>query len=235
MLIPIVFINMHQKHKSKEIYTLKALLDSGATATLINSKYVKKMKRHKCTPTSWTTQNGVFTTSSKAQIEFLIPELNDQRLVKAYVHDTPQDMSYDIIIGQDLMQEMGIDLLNSTKTIKWDDQEISMRPRSTTVNEMMQTVEDPPAVQAETKRIEKILDAKYEPADLKQVAKDIPELSKEDRDEIYRILKKYEILFDGRLGKYNGPPHTIHLKDNVTPYHGKPYKIPQIYEAQLRK
>ena len=60
----------------------------------------------------------MFTTSSKAQIEFLIPELNDQRLVKAYVHDTPQDMSYDIIIGQDLMQEMGIDLLNSTKTIK---------------------------------------------------------------------------------------------------------------------
>ena len=151
------------------------------------------------------------------------------------MHDTPQDMSYDIIIGQDLMQEMGIDILNSTKTIKWDEQEISMRPRSTTVTEVMQAVEDPPAVQAETKRIEKIPDAKYEPADLKQVTKDIPDLSKEDRDEIYRILKKYEILFDGRLGKYNGPPHTIHLKDNVTPYHGKPYKIPQIYEAQLRR
>ena len=109
-----------------------------------------------------------------------------------------------------------------------------MRLHSTTVVEMMQTTEYPPAVQAETKRINEILDAKYEPANLKQVTKDIPELSKEDRDEIYRILKKYEVLFDGRLGKYNGPPHTIHLKDNVTPYHGKPYKIPQIYEATLK-
>ena len=63
--------------------------------------------------------------------------MNDQRLVNAYVHDTPQDMSYDIIIGQDLMQQMGVDLLNSTKTIRWDDQEISMRPRSTAVLEIM--------------------------------------------------------------------------------------------------
>ena len=99
----------------------------------------------------------------------------------------------------------------------------------------MQSVEDPPAVQVETQRIQKILDAKYEPANLNQVTKDIWELSKEDRDKIYRILKKYEVLFDGRLGKYNGPPHTIHLKDNVTLYHGKPYKFPQIYKAQLRK
>ena len=61
--------------------------------------------------------NGTFTTNSKAKIEFLIPELNNQRLINAYVHDTSSEMSYDMIIGQDLMQELGIDVLNSTKTI----------------------------------------------------------------------------------------------------------------------
>ena len=106
---------MHRKRKSKEIYTLKALLDSGATATLINSKFVKHLKRHKCKTTPWLTQNGTFTTGSKAKIEFLIPELNDQRLVSAYVHNTPQDMSYDMIIGQDLMQQMGLDILKLLK------------------------------------------------------------------------------------------------------------------------
>ena len=110
-----------------------------------------------------------------------------------------------------------------------------MRLCSTTVSEMMQAIADPPAVQEETKRIKEILDAKYEPANLEQVAKDIPLLSKEDREAVYRVLKKYEFLFDGQLGRYAGPPHTIHLKDNVNPYHGKPYKIPQIYEAQLKK
>ena len=52
VLSPIVFLNMQKKQKSKEIFTLKALLDSEATATLINSKFVKGYKTHKYTPTS---------------------------------------------------------------------------------------------------------------------------------------------------------------------------------------
>ena len=171
-------------------------------------------------------QNRSFITNSKAKIEFLIPELNDQRLVSTYVHDTNQKMTYDIIIGMDLMQEIGIDILNSSKSIKWDEQEIAMRPRDITVSEMMQVTKDPPAVEAETKRIIDILDAKYEAANLSQVAKEIPDISKEDRKEIFALLKKYEMLFNGQLGKWTGPPHTIHLKDNVNPYHGKPYKNP---------
>ena len=56
-------------------------------------------------------------------------------------------MTYDIIIGMDLMQEIGIDILNSTKSIKWDEQEIDMRPRDITVSEMMQMNTDPPAAE----------------------------------------------------------------------------------------
>ena len=161
---------MKQKRKSKDVYTLKALLDTGATGTIVSSKFCKHLKRHKCQPTKWQTQNGSFITNSKAKIEFLIPELNDQRLVSTYVHDTNQPMSYDIIIGTDLMQEIGIDLLNSSKTIRWDEQEINIRLRNTTIAQMMQLTKDPPAVQAETKRIMDILDAKYEPANLEEVS-----------------------------------------------------------------
>ena len=50
-LSSIVFINLAKKQKSKEGLTLKALLDTGATTTLVNSKFVKKHKRHKCKPT----------------------------------------------------------------------------------------------------------------------------------------------------------------------------------------
>ena len=94
-------------------------------------------------------------------------------------------MFYDIIIRQNLMQEMGIDILNSSKTFKWDEQEISIQPRSTMVTKMMQSLKDPIVVKIEIKKIEKILDAKYEPADLKQVTKNISDLSKKDKDEIY--------------------------------------------------
>ena len=76
--------------------------------------------------------------------------------------------------------------------------------------------------------------AKYKPADLKQVTAGIPQISKEERENVFKTLNKYSKLFDGQLGRYKGPPHTIHLKDGATPYHGKPYKIPQTYEASLK-
>ena len=152
----------------------------------------------------------------------MIPELNDQRLVQTYVHETENDMSYDIIIGMDLMQELGIDILNSSGTIKWGDQEIHMRPRDTTLAEMLSTVKDPPAVEAATKRISNILDAKYEAANLKNIAKNTPSLSQEDKIALYNVLKNYGTLFDGQLGRWKGNHHIIHLKDKATPYHGKP-------------
>ena len=51
---------------------------------------------------------------------------------------------------------------------------------------------------------------------------------------MFKVLKKYKVLFDGQLGRWIGPPHVIHLKDNANPYHGKPYTTPQIYEATLK-
>ena len=164
----------------------------------------------------------------------MIPELNDQRLVNTYVHDTSQEMPYDMIMGMDLLQELEIDILNSTRSIKWGDQEIMMRPRDITVSEMMQLSKDPPAVQAETKRITDILDAKYEQADLKEVASNIPNISKEDRQAIFHMLKKYEHLFNGELGRWKGPPHTVHLKDKINSYHEKPYKIQQLNKSTLK-
>ena len=65
-------------------------------------------------------------------------------------------MTYDIIIGQDLMQDLGIDVLNSSKTIKWDDEESSQCPRDINIQEMIKINHDSPAVQAETKRISDI-------------------------------------------------------------------------------
>ena len=67
---------------------------------------------------------------------------------------------------------------------------------------MMEVRNDPETIQAETKRIIDILDAKYEPADLNEVVKEIPEISDDEMKEIFKVLKKYEILFDGQLGKW---------------------------------
>jgi hypothetical protein len=49
------------------------------------------------------------------------------------------------------------------------------------------------------------------------------------------LLLDYESLFDGTLGDWNRPPVSIELKEGATPYHGRPYPIPQIHKATLIK
>jgi hypothetical protein len=49
------------------------------------------------------------------------------------------------------------------------------------------------------------------------------------------LLLEYESLFDGTLGDWNRPPISIELKEGATPYHGRPYPIPQIHKATLMK
>ena len=49
------------------------------------------------------------------------------------------------------------------------------------------------------------------------------------------MLLEYVSLFDGTLGDWNRLPVSIKLKEGATPYHGRPYPIPQIHKATLMK
>ena len=89
------------------------------------------------------TANGYFETHEKVKTEFLIPELNDQRLITADMHETQQNMPYDLIIGIDLLKELGIDILNSKLTIKWDESETPFKDRSIKLNKAIQLEEEP--------------------------------------------------------------------------------------------
>ena len=44
---------------------------------------------------------------------------------------------------------------------------------------------------------------------------------------LYNVLKQFEDLFDGTLGKWTGKPYDIELKPGVKPYYGRPYPIPK--------
>ena len=232
---PIVFINLSTNDEHNDVITLKALLDTGATSSLIKSKFVTNLTKTPSEPTAWKTAVGYFETHEMVKTEFLIPELNDQRLISTEMHETQQDMPYDVIIGLDLLKELKIDILCSNLTVKWDDHEVSFKDRNISIKEAMQMNADPKHIQEASDRINKILDAKYEPANLEQVTKDTPGLDVEQRKQLFHVLKKFEPLFDGTLGKWIASPHKIFLKDpNIQPYHGKPFSIPQAYEAQLR-
>ena len=100
-------------------------------------------------------------------------------------------MGYDFIIGLDLIRELGINIRGDNDTIQWGDAEIPLRPRDTTKEEAFFTLEDPEPVKDAVSRIESILDAKYEKADLNEVVKQHSDLTKEQRLKLLRLFRDH--------------------------------------------
>ena len=142
-------------------------------------------------------------------------------------------MSYDLIIGRDLLRELGIVLDFKNNTIQWDDVEMPMKSNQQVQNEHFHIQEDK-FYPSESDRIKKILEAKYQPADLKEVIREASYLSREEQQQLYELLKRFETLFDGTVGKWEGVRADITLKPGVKPYHAKPYPVPKAHERTLK-
>jgi Aspartyl protease len=84
--------------------TIKALLDSGASESLISKKYVSKLrvKSSKKKGTVWSTPGGDLHTNSRVMGQFTIPELQDKKLIKWDLHVVENMGAYDMIIGRDI-------------------------------------------------------------------------------------------------------------------------------------
>jgi hypothetical protein len=62
---------------------------------------------------------------------------------------------------------------------------------------------EPQSTQDATKRVTRILDAKYQKADLQAIVKDkCKHLSANQQKKLLQLLTKYESLFDGTLGDW---------------------------------
>jgi hypothetical protein len=52
--------------------------------------------------------------------------------------------------------------------------------------------------------------------------------------QLLSLLHKYQHLFNGSLGIWNGKPYNIELKPEAKPYHSRPFLVPKIHEATLK-
>ena len=95
-------------------------------------------------------------------------------------------------------------------------------------------VDDSKAREESMERIKQILDAKYKPANLKEVTKGCTHLELKQRLQLYKLLEKYSILFDGTIGRWKNKLYEIDLKAGTQPYHARPFPIPKIHEKTLR-
>ena len=82
----------------------------------------------------------------------------------------------------------------------------------------------------------KILDARYEKADLLKIVKEnCQHLTVEERNILYKMVTGFEDLFDGTLGEWHTDPVSIEVKPDALPYHAKPYGVPQIHIETVKR
>ena len=96
-------------------------------------------------------------------------------------------------------------------------------------NAIIQNINEPIITQQATDRMIKILDSKYEKANLREVVKGAKHLHQTQRDKLYQLLLKYEDIFDGTLGEWEGDPVNFELIDDAKPHSQRHYPVPHSY------
>jgi hypothetical protein len=163
-----------------------------------------------------------------------MPEFHRDRVVEWDINVSSMNLgANDMIIGRDILQGLGIKFDFVSNTIEWDGAVIPMRDIDSPEHEALY-IQEPEAVTNSVDRIKHILDAKYERANLREIAQSAEHLCQRRRDRLYTTLKRHEELFNGSLGKWNMQDYEIELQPDAKPYHAKPFPIPQAYTATLK-
>ena len=166
----------------KSIYKkVRILLDSRSSGSIILEKFVCKLRMQKDTTTNWIMKGGNFQTSKKCKTTFILKEFYENKSIEWNLHvdSTPGPHRYDMILGHNVMSELGITLDFKDQTMTWDDSTIDMKdPES--FPELLDPVNDffwnndqyeTEALQEASVHLQKILDATYVPADRDEVVR----------------------------------------------------------------
>ena len=232
------------------------LLDSGATGCWISRK--------KLPSTIWTnkipaitnqTLAGNFTSNESITLKnVILPEFHRTRrldALQAKIFD--QSCCYDMILGRDLMNDLGIVLNFESKSMEWDKAIVAMREHPTNAsnisvatNLLLEAIDgglenndstfvlDQPSdlhyqannANPEGYKSRTISTSLYEPADLQDIVNKCTYLLPHQRQQLYQMLQKFHKLFDGQLKTFKGPPVHLQLIENPKPVRRRPYLVP---------
>jgi hypothetical protein len=89
---------------------------------------VQKLRLRKEAAATWHTAAGTVSTNEKCKVLFSLPEFSPSKVIEWEMHvGTLENITYDMIIRNDLLEHLKINLKYSTSTIVWDGAEIPMK------------------------------------------------------------------------------------------------------------
>ena len=233
---------------------LTVLLDSGASHSLLAikgllRKHVTKVSHRKVQDIWQTCGENAYTINSHSTHKFSLPKFFAKKIITwefFKVKSSKKLNSYDAVISRDLMKILGIDLLFSEGMMTWDNVSVPMvdfntlekilKTQNKEINVLYTEQEESPAVQQMINRATKVLDANYKKANIKEyLDEECAELSAKQRQQLEKIITKYEILFGGGLGKWNRDPVSFSLKPNAKLVQSRPFQVHHIHQETLKK
>ncbi len=192
----------------------------------------------------WQTRAGYFNTAGIATIRFMLPEFTTKPKFEYQVHldtsDISTDSPYDMVLGREFLQELGMNIKFSSCEIEFEGATVPMKDRNI-LQDSIPTLKDQAIFEsfeseATQALVSRMTESNYKPADLKRVVQNCKDLSDPERNLLLQVLKQHEPLFDGKLGAWKLGPISITLKNpHVKPFHSRPYTIPRIYEETVHK
>ena len=225
-----------------EIVPIRALLDTGTSSTLVLRQFVPKRqisRYKKANKTHWGTLGGTFSTKRKGMVDFRFPELDDKKIITWVCHvddtHTREDLSYDMIIGMDLMTELGICVDTKDKVVVWNDHTTPLRERGAISDHaaIMEAVHhmamEPPLPQQAEARQKDILDADHSQVDIDTHVDSLEKLTPEQKTRLKHVLKGHPTLFGGGLGELKIDPIHLEVKEGSKPHHSHAHPVPKAH------
>jgi hypothetical protein len=226
------------KNRDGTVVPMRALLDTGTTATIILREFVGKDRSRTNTKkrTKWKTLGGTFTTNYESLLDFKFPEISTSKVVtwQAHVDDktSSKEAAYDMIMGMDLMTSIGITVDCEQKCIRWGGTEIPLKTRNTLNNDeilhmLYHAANEPDILQEAVKRQNRIVRADYRKNEVDQFVEELKHLTMDEKQILSQTLKKFPTLFGSGLGMLNIKPVKLELTYGAKPYHTRPFPVPQ--------
>jgi hypothetical protein len=138
-------------------------------------------------------------TNKMVKSQFTMHELQDDKLIKWNMYVTKDLGNYDMIIGRDILQFLGINMQFSTHEVVWDYAPMSFKDFDATALDSYH-IEDADGLLEDTDRLKKILGAKYVPAGLEKLCQSQAQLQQAQQKKLLDLLQKHSALFEGTLG-----------------------------------
>jgi len=232
--------------KQKKVW--KVLFDSGSDGDIAFIKKSEKASiemQNRLHPQRWKTSNGIFETNKVGVINLTLPKFSTRKIMSVtpdiqFIEEGDPPPMYDLIIGLETLANWNAILNFHDLTLTIDHVELPMQSlgdlSDKALHNLYKEAQEPSISRVATKRVTKILDAKYEKANLPEIVDDnCTHLSVIQRNALLRLLLQHEELFDGTLGDWRGEEVTFELKPEAKPYHGRAFPVPRFHKETIQK